>query len=131
MKDKNKEVAIKITYHEEEIEHSMKLLAIETLILFDGMSKELGREVQEKAFEAYLTNLCSVLISKEMTGLPKTGTKHDQYVAAKNKYNNIKNLIQDGMAAGFSDGLSKYAGKMVDYYCVIRPVGDAVNKVAI
>lgn len=92
---------------------------------------------QSRGDDKALDNLMSEILRK-LTALSvyetlkeapvKAKTQSDRYKRTAHAFSNIRNKIEDSVAAGFQGAMSTYAGKQVGYYCIIRTVPEPVNR---
>lgn len=84
--------------------------------------------------EYFLGCLVATLIAKSVEEKLTTGakgvysTKEQRVEEAMQRLRAIKGTMQEAVSAGFSGGMSAFAGKDIEYYCQIKEVPMPLSK---
>jgi hypothetical protein len=103
----------------DDINQFTKEIAKETLNLLGQYQGE--DEAAVHTLELYLSNFIELVIQEGFALIPRKATKEVQYQFAQQFFLGVKQLTQDAVGNGFSNGLSKFSGQDVDYFCRITP----------
>lgn len=109
------------------LEELANVLAYENYKLFLSKSKSKDLVMQllltfTKHFIKY-TLLHSLENSTE-----ESMTKPEKYIATRDSFAKTKGELQTFISDAFSDTFKDWAGQDVDYYCIIKPIGEPINK---
>lgn len=87
--------------------------------------KERGVELLDAVASEFLTTFVNKLVHSRLTQKtpPKT-PKEEVYEKVSKDYAKLKFKLQESIAVGFSNAMTKFTGYPVDYFCKITPVPD-------
>lgn len=103
-------------------------LAEETINLIEEFSSGMDFSAKSRILEMYLSNLVSFLISDTFNQI-ETGTpKEERLERARREFSGLKSTIEFAVSDGVQRGISLSTGKELGYYCLIRPIPEAINK---
>jgi len=104
-------------------------LVSETFKLIEGQSK--SSLVAERLSVVFLAKFIGVLMYKNLTTETPYDVQNDTDKIAKftiTRFGKFKGIVQEAIAAAFSGAMQSYSGQDIEYYCQVRPIGQAVNK---
>lgn len=79
-------------------------------------SKFIEYMVQESVYDS-LTNISNKYIP----------SNEEAYNLTRDSFSSLKEGLQNSIAIGFEKAVEKYSGKPLNYYCIIRPIPEAIN----
>lgn len=105
---------------------------------------EVSRELVEETFKLlqgrgmyafrlaavnFIARFVGVLTHEALRAKPKGKlNKEEQYKFVEGNFMKVKASLQECVAAGVQGAVSTFSGRKVEYYCVIKPVPEPVNK---
>lgn len=89
-----------------------------------------NKPIASKIVTFYIASFVNKVVMEALMRATKLGITDDAklFALTAKDFAYIKEMIQNGVAEGFKRALSKFNGQIVDYYCIIKPVPDPVNK---
>jgi len=75
----------------------------------------------------FISALLNTLMREEMPSEDKL-TIEEKYKIAESNFEDFKLRLQDSVAAGFQAGVLSWSGQTMEYYALIKPVPEPVNK---
>jgi len=111
-----------------EIDEIAKVIAAETFNIIKSLPKE-GSDptipIVSRSLKFYLEKvILHVLLRK----YGKNVTDEEAYQITHANFLELKNELQDNIAQAFDDAFIQFVGKKMDYYCIINPFPNPVNK---
>lgn len=127
MTDSNKKQVLTV---EEAIEQVARGMALEIFKLFDQQSEYKGTHYGRDLASRFLSHFVFVALVKALdpSQLSSNLTKEEMCALTADSFADMKLRFQESVSGGFTNAMSKFAGKYVDYYCDIRVVPTPVNK---
>lgn len=122
----------KITRTSEDIiEEFSRAMAKESMVLVSTFCKSASKDTM--ALRRHATNFISqyieLLLSDALRDYPKTGaTQKEQMTQVSGNFKDIKQEIQQQIANAFTRVMEGYSGMDIDYYCLIKPLPEPINK---
>ncbi len=86
---------------------------------------EVAKIVALNFIASFIGSILHKTLATKMDGMLDARDQHD-FVQAN--YADMKKQVQEAVGAGFTGAMKVFTGKDLDYYCQVKPVGDAVNK---
>lgn len=112
------------------INEMSELIAKET----NGLIKTLGRpkDASVRLSVSVLQESVRLVILDVLTQHSERNdiTREEVYVITKENFSGLKIQVQNSIARGFEQAFGEFTGRSVEYYCVINPVPEAINKEA-
>jgi flagellar motor component MotA len=101
-------------------------LVTETYKLIDAQ----GNALSGKIAVMFLARFTGMLIYRSLAAPAPDSckTKEEKYNFTSQNFAKVKQATQEAIAAAFSGAMHTFVGKPMEYYCLIKPVGPAVNK---
>lgn len=107
-------------------------IANESISLMRTYGKFYGSKFTNDLVSQFITLFVDNLITEALNRQKahEDGDPVEAYHNVSRDFSDMKFRIQDAVANGFTLAFSKFSNKYVDYFCVIKPVGPAINKKA-
>lgn len=100
-----------------------ELLTVENFRMIDFRLRAYGPKEARFAAATVIARFVGALVYRTLTEQPainKSPGEHEAYVM-KNMAD-LKNQLQNAVAAGFQNAMTAFSGNTVEYYCLIKPV---------
>jgi len=104
-------------------------VAKETFKLLDAQGYKKGLTIQRHLLVNYVAKFTAMMVAQalhEEPGGAMNQREKAEYTATN--FSEIKDLLQQSMAAAFEGAVADYTGKQTDFYCQIKRVPEPVNK---
>lgn len=110
-------------------EQFVKPLAEENMKIIKAQTKQLPKSLKKELLTAFIYHYVNGLLAEALTDYPKVGISEKKaYDIVSRNFTDVKNGIQEEIANAFQEAMRAHTGKVLDYYCQISPVGEAINK---
>lgn len=105
-------------------------LAKENIKLIKLFSKAKTSSKARKFLTLFIRQYIELITLEALNELPsgEAPSKQEVYEYVHKNFLEIKNMIQNDVAIGFSNATSKFANKIVDYYCVLKLTPEPLSK---
>jgi len=114
---------------EQHINELAAMLARGVLEMFDAQEKQLGVYGAKALYMHTLAKVIDGIVYKSLSDIPDDikgdQAKHDWCYAS---YEDAKLRVQSAVSAGFQAAMLTFSGKSCEYYCLVKPVPESVNK---
>lgn len=96
---------------------------------FKFYESQLGPNTQGALFKQFLKTLTETTVLEALNVIPKSDrAKGDALNTTRKSFAKVKILFQDAIADGYSDAAFKFSGRIVDYYCDIKPMPESKHE---
>ncbi len=124
MKKTNKIVALT-----DYIENFTDYIASENYKLLINYSKTKTQDLSVKLLTSFIKSYIHLVVLEvfiQKPGMKLSKQEHFNYTSAN--FNQIKLLIQSAVAEGFNQAVLDFTSQNMDYYCIIKPMPEPINK---
>lgn len=97
--------------------------------LFEDQAAIVGPDNHRHLFSVFLAGIISATVYRSLAICPanlKSDEERCRY--AEDSFTDMKNRIQEAVAAGFTGGMKSWSGESLDYYCQVKVMPEAANK---
>lgn len=106
-----------------------KHVTSEVFRIVESQREKIGKNACDITYMSVLASIVGTVVLNTITEQfdKKVSNTEVEKILHKN-YNNLKMAVQDSIATGFTEAMTKYSGKTCEYYCQIKPLPPPVNK---
>lgn len=109
-----------------------KEITEEILKIVDREQDSLGREFALSLISTFMATFISAVVyqalSEEVKNSKNEVDKKKTYDKVYKNLSDMKEGMQDAIAAGFQGAMSTFSGKPIEYYCQIKTIPEPMNK---
>jgi catalase (peroxidase I) len=110
-------------------EQTVTPLIVETINILKHEENTLGIKGKNELLAFFLTGYVgSIMYNALMTHKDVKLSKEAKHQLVMKEFADTKAKMSEAMAQAFTAAMSNFVGRHIDYYCLVKPVPEAINK---
>jgi hypothetical protein len=130
MTDKKKSLKKQPLDVNEWLEDYSAFMADEAMKLLKAQGKKKGDHEYKALVTLFVYRILATVLIDTLHERPESfsgATNDELFEANKKAYGDVKHQIQEAVGMAFTTAMSHYSGRVVDFYCQVKPVPEVQN----